>query len=404
LRSVDNVKATLKIGDREPIATGSYQAGTAATAINALVNTQFQYLDVGVNVDLTPHVHDNGDVSMHVDIEISNVNGHVNLGGIDQPIIGQRKVTHDIRMKEGEVGLLGGLINQQDTKTVTGIPGLASIPLLRRLFTGESVEHQRSELMIALIPHVIRRQEINPSNLRTIAVGNQTSVHLNYEPLPATVEQGTAAVAPSQESTPAAPPAIAAPPAAVPPAAVPPATAPPANVPAAPGAPPATAPAAPGAPPATAPPATAPRAEVEQPKGNVKVQFLPGTVNTAVSSSFAVGVVIQGDDIAATPMQIQFDPKLLRLNDVTRGNFFSQDGQQPAFTKNIQNDTGTASVQLNRASGTPGVSGIGTVVTLNFQATGRGNTTVSIPSITVRNSQGQVVGTSGPQQLVVNVK
>ena len=48
----------------------------------------------------------------------------MNLGGIDQPIIGQRKVAHDIRMHEGEVNLLGGLINQQDTQQVTGIPGL----------------------------------------------------------------------------------------------------------------------------------------------------------------------------------------------------------------------------------------------------------------------------------------
>ena len=116
MRSVDNVKATLKIGDREPTATGSFQPGIGGVGINPLVNTQFTYIDVGVNVDLTPHVHDNGDVSMHIDLEISAVNGTVNLGGINQPIIGQRKITHDIRMHEGEVGLLGGLINTQDTK------------------------------------------------------------------------------------------------------------------------------------------------------------------------------------------------------------------------------------------------------------------------------------------------
>ena len=110
------MKASLKIGDREPTATGSFQPGIGGVGINPLVNTQFTYIDVGVNVDLTPHVHDNGDVSMHVELDISSVTGHVNLGGIDQPIIGQRKVSHDIRMHEGEVNLLGGLIKQQDTK------------------------------------------------------------------------------------------------------------------------------------------------------------------------------------------------------------------------------------------------------------------------------------------------
>src|SRR5262249_187464 len=105
LRSVAAVKATLKIGDRQPTATGSFQPGIGGVGINPLVNTQFTYIDVGVNVDLTPNVHENGDVSMHVEVEISSVNGHVNLGGIDQPIIGQRKVIHDIRMREGQVNL-----------------------------------------------------------------------------------------------------------------------------------------------------------------------------------------------------------------------------------------------------------------------------------------------------------
>ena len=117
---------------------------------------------------------------MHVDVDISNIADHVNLGGIDQPVIGQRHVIHDVRLHEGEVNLLAGLIQQEDTKTVTGIPGLSSIPLLRRLFTGESVTHKRDELMIALIPHVIRRTEITPENLKGIAVGNATTIKLNY--------------------------------------------------------------------------------------------------------------------------------------------------------------------------------------------------------------------------------
>ena len=152
LRSIDNVKATLNIGDREPTATGSFQPGIGGVGINPLVNTQFTYIDVGVNVALTPRVHDNGDVSMHVELDISNVSGTVSLGGLNQPIISQKKVVHDIRMKEGEVNLLGGLIQQQDDKTVTGIPGLSSIPLIRRLFTGEQVDHNKSELLIALKP------------------------------------------------------------------------------------------------------------------------------------------------------------------------------------------------------------------------------------------------------------
>ena len=113
---MDNVKATLKIGEKEPIATGSFQPGVAGVGVNPLVNTQFTYQDVGVNVEITPRVHENGDVTMHIDLDISTVASYVNVGGISQPVIGQRKVQHDIRMREGEVGLLGGSSIPRTTK------------------------------------------------------------------------------------------------------------------------------------------------------------------------------------------------------------------------------------------------------------------------------------------------
>jgi general secretion pathway protein D len=393
IRSVDQVKAVLKIGEREPTATGSFQPGIGGVGINPLVNTQFTYLDVGVNVEITPRVHDNGDVSMVVDLDISSVTGSVNLGGISQPIIGQRKVQHSIRMHEGEVGLLGGLINQSDTKQVTGIPGLSSIPLLRRLFSGENVDRERSELMIVLIPHIVRRPELTPENIRGIAVGNATTIKLNYAapkpsetPAPAQANPPSpAASTPGTPLVPAAPPAtVTAPPATAPPATAPPATAPPAT------APPATAPPPPGAPAAAT--------------GTARVHFTPAQVDTSQGANVVVTIALEGGtDVASAPMQIAFDPKFLRLNDITRGDFLSSDGQQPTFTKNILNDTGAATVQLGRLPGTPGVNGAGTLVTLNFQAVGKGSTAVLVPNLTVRNSQGQVVSTSSPQ-LTVNIR
>ncbi len=180
LRAVDSVKSSLKIGDREPTATGSFPAGTGATAVNALVNTQFTYIDVGVNVELITRVHDNGEITMHLELEISNVNGHVDLGGISEPIIGQRKVVHDVRLREGEVSLIAGLTNRQESKSVTGIPGLSSIPILRRLFTGESVDRRSGELMVAIVPHIVRRPELTDGNLRGIATGTAGAVKLTY--------------------------------------------------------------------------------------------------------------------------------------------------------------------------------------------------------------------------------
>ena len=401
VRSVDGVKATLNIGDRVPTASGSFQPGIGGVGINPLVNTQFQYIDTGVNVELLPRVHDNGDVTIHVDLNINSVSRYVDLGGISQPVISQKKISHDIRMREGEVGLLGGLINEQEDKTVTGIPGLSSIPFLRRLFTGDSTDHSRSELMIVLIPHVIRRPEITPENLRAIAVGNFTTVKVNYAPKPVAPGPGGTPAKPGAEGAVAlpGPGGVPAPPAIAPPATAPPATAPPAT------APPATAPPA-TAPPAPAPPATAPPGPggTPAPAGNMRVYFEPSKATANPSERITVSLLVEGgDDVASAPIEIQFDPKILRLNDVNLGDYLSRGGQQPVFTKNILNDTGVAVVQLNRPPGSRGVSGSGTLVTLNFQAVARGTTVVMIPNLAVRSAQGAVVSNSTPQ-LTVTVK
>ena len=371
LRSVDGVKATLKIGERQPTASGSF--ASTISSVSPLVSTQFNYIDVGVNVTVLPHVHDNGDISMDIDLEISSVTGTVNLGGLSEPIIGQRKVTHSVRMHEGEVSLLAGLAQTSDTKQVTGVPGLMSIPLLRTLFQGQSVDRENDNVMIVLIPHIVRQPSVTAENLRGIDVGSQAAVKLNYAPSPSDVMTGpqAAAIVSGGVAVPGQP--------AVQPnrATTPPATAPP----------------IPG-PPATAPP----------PAGAAHVQFTPGQVQTRVGGQVMVSVTLEdGKDVAFAPLEIRFDPKVLRLNDVVAGGLLSNDGQQPVFTKNVMNDNGTATVQLNRRPGTPGVNGSGTLITLQFQAVGRGATEVTIPQVNVRNSHGQPVAGGSPK-LTVNVQ
>ncbi|MBM3775178.1 MAG: hypothetical protein FJW37_08450, partial [Acidobacteria bacterium] len=151
LRALDSQKATLRIGDKVPTATGSFQPGIGGVGINPLVNTQFTFIEVGVNVDVTPKIHGPEDVTLQVSIEISNVRDRINLGGISQPVIGQRKIEHFVRLREGEVNMIGGLVQEQDTKTVTGVPGLSSIPVVRRLFSKETIEKSDSELLVVLV-------------------------------------------------------------------------------------------------------------------------------------------------------------------------------------------------------------------------------------------------------------
>jgi general secretion pathway protein D len=117
-----------------------------------------------------------------------------------------------------------------------------------------------------------------------------------------------------------------------------------------------------------------------------------------------VALIIENSaDVVSAPLQIQFDPKVVKVNDVTRGDFFSSDGQVPVFTKSIQNDAGLAAIALNRLPGSAGVSGSGVLVTMVLQAVAPGATTIKIPNLNVRDDKGAVVATGVPQ-MVINVK
>ncbi|MCZ2075566.1 MAG: hypothetical protein HUU41_02880 [Bryobacteraceae bacterium] len=370
VRSIDNAKAELHIGDKYPYATGSFQPGIGTVGVSPLVSTQFQFADVGVKLVMTPKVHGSDEVSLHVEMEISSVRDRIDVGGLSQPVIGQRRVVHDIRVKEGQVTLLGGLMQNQDTNSVSGLPGIASLPGLKWLFGSESVEKNQGELLIALIPHIVRSQELSENNLRGISSGTEMNYKVTYSSTP---EKPTAAVeAPKPE----------APPAAVAPGVVPEVKpeAPPVETPE-----PET-PAAPAAPAATA------------------LSFNPPAVEARLGAEIPVSVQIQNvTDLFSAPIRLRFDSKRLRLNEVTRGTLLSGDGQNVVFTRNIQNDVGELTVNLNRLPGSAGVSGSGTLLNLTFQAIGVGQAQVTVVDGGLRNSQMLSIQAGNPI-LVINVK
>jgi len=176
VRALDNQKATLKIGERVPVATGSFQPGIGGVGINPLVNTQFQYLDVGVNIDVTPHVHSDREVTLKISMEISSVVSQASIGGISQPIIGQKKVEHEIRLRDGESSLIGGIMDDSQTKSLSGIPGLAQIPILRYLFGQVAQDHSTDETVFAITPHIIRGTSLSELNQRAIDIGTTSAV------------------------------------------------------------------------------------------------------------------------------------------------------------------------------------------------------------------------------------
>lgn len=207
VRAAHGQKASLRIGDKVPIASGGMQPFGGVVGGFSSLYSQFQFMDVGVNVDITPTVHGVNEVTLKVVLEISNVRDRIDLGGISQPVIGQRKVEHEIRIREGEVSLLGGLMQTQETRALSGIPGLMQIPILKRLFSSETVEKNESELLIALIPHIVRTPGITNLNLKSVAAGTDAAVRVSLAPREPAPEVTREALpeAPVKEAQPQAP-------------------------------------------------------------------------------------------------------------------------------------------------------------------------------------------------------
>jgi general secretion pathway protein D len=209
VRVLDQEKATLKIGDRIPIATGSYSTGAVSGGgVSPLINTQFQYIDVGVNIDVTPHVHANNEVTLKMVLEVSSVSGSQTIGGITQPTIGQRRIEHETRLKDGEVSLVGGILEDQETRSLSGYPWLATLPILKYLFGQENVTRQQVEIVFAITPHVVRTQETTDENSRLIDIGSGNTLGLRHPEPKKKVVSASQPAKPANRAATAPPPTV----------------------------------------------------------------------------------------------------------------------------------------------------------------------------------------------------
>jgi len=424
IRATDAQKATLKIGERIPIATGSYGGGGlggvgGVGGLGIGVQTQFQYQDVGVNIEMTPTVHYDHDVTLKIKIDISSQASSVTISGITEPIIAQNVVDQVIRLREGEASILGGIKESQETVSWSGIPGLSSIPLLKYLFGSKDHTINDDDLVFLVVPHIVRTQSLDRANLRTIDTGSGATVEVRRVPVaapessapapapvtpasPATEPRSSIGVVPGQSAAAAAPAALAQLDAAakangqtisaqVPAPGLPPVQAAPPN--------PALAQPAPGTPiavlPAPGPSGSAQpsagRPFVAPVMGSVNVMFSPPGGPVAAGSTFQVPLVLAGaKDVVSVPLQVQYDPAKLSLVNVTQGDLLGRDNQAVTL---IHRDDGPGSVTINaaRPPGTPGISGAGVVCVMSFQAKAAGETALSLVRASAINTAQQPV-------------
>jgi len=359
IRATDGKLASIRIGSQVPIASGSFQPAFVGATGTPVVN--FQFVDVGVNLDITPRVLLNHEVSMTVMVQVRAVAGDRNVGGVTQPVLTNRQVQHEIRLAEGETNILGGIITDTEATSLNGLPGLKNIPILRYFFSQEQKSRDSTEIIIMLTPHILRMPNISAGNLRGLYTGSETIPRLRASP------EVPAIGAPSP--TPGTP-APGAPPAPQPPAGQPPAPTPP----------PAGAPAA--------PPNAQPQAQRQT---NSTVMFAPSPLTLPATGTETLIIIGNGMDFFGVDLTLSFEPGAVNIREIRDGGFLSRDGQIVAFVQRMETESGTVRISVERPPGAAAVSGTDNLVTLVLARGMRaGDSTIRITDFRIRDPQQNV--------------
>ncbi len=175
----DNQEATILVGQEVPFITD-----TRTDSVGNLINT-IQYQDIGIILDVTPHINEEGLVVMDVAPQISSQAAEsVQIqAGVNAPVFNQRSASSHVGVRDGDTIVIGGLMQDQKTQTVTKVPLLGDIPWLGLLFQRDQVTKTKTELLIFLTPHVAQA----PGHLPGMSVDEMRGVRLT----PGAVQPGT---------------------------------------------------------------------------------------------------------------------------------------------------------------------------------------------------------------------
>jgi general secretion pathway protein D len=144
-----------------PIATG----GTPQQPI-----TSYTYENIGVNIDITPRTHHDDDVTLTLNIAVTSISG-TGFGGL--PTFGNREIKTVIRLRDGETNMLAGLIRDDESRSLDGIPGLSDLPIVGRLFGHSQRQTEQTDIILTLTPHIVRVLDLTEADLRPFKVGRE---------------------------------------------------------------------------------------------------------------------------------------------------------------------------------------------------------------------------------------
>ena len=179
LRTTDGVAAKARFGEQVPVPVTTF-APIATGGVAQQPVTSFNYQNIGVNIDITPRTHHDDDVSLQLNVVVSNISG-TGFGGL--PTFGNREINTLIRLRDGETNMLAGLIRDDERTSLEGIPGLVDLPVIGRLFAHNSKTQNQTDVILTLTPHIIRVLDLSEADLRPFRVGRDSLAPITELPV-----------------------------------------------------------------------------------------------------------------------------------------------------------------------------------------------------------------------------
>jgi len=331
IRGMQDEQIVYLVGEKIPIPITTF-APIAAGGVSQQPITSFEYRDVGIELRIKPKIHFENEVTLEMEIKITNIGGTAYEG---LPIISTREVKNVIRLKDGETNLLAGLLKDEERMSLEGIPGLKSLPIIGSLFSNTEQTVIQTDVILTITPHIIRTLPLEEKDQEPLWIGLDRAAPLRREEqrVPEEIlERRQARERDLEEER--------------------------------------------------------RRREAEQDQ----IFLNPSNLQIPQNREFRINVNLRSEqEIGTLSLNISYDSRLLSLKEVAAGSLIRQLGSEVPFLKNIDNTSGIATIGFSSPEISKGVKGAGRIASLLFQAEEKGEGTIAITSVSANSPRGTAV-------------
>jgi len=344
LRGVADEEITTMVGQRVPIPQTTFTP-IAAGGVSQQPVTSFTFEEVGLDIKMKPKIHLEKEVTLEIELKIRSLAG---TGYADIPIISTREIKNTIRLKDGETNLLAGLLRDEERKTMRGVIGLKSIPILGNLFAATDQTIEQSDVVLTITPYIIRTvprtaEDDKPVWIQLEGVSSTARAERGLEEAMALTAEEMMRRAEEEEEIPEA---------------------------------------------------------RREPVGENVISLDPANLEIPQGREFRVSLNIRSQqEIGSLSLNLGFNPQIVKLKDVIEGGFVRQLGDKVPFLKNIAE--GNCTLGFSSPQPSRGFRGGGNLAILVFEAASQGETRISLAGITANAPTGTSLNFTSRESSVI---